>query len=271
MRLVQGDVVAQVSKNAETAVRRSAPALTGIALRHELVYEDLCTRIRSGEYALDTQLPGERELAAMYRVSRVTIRQALAKAEQDGIVTKVPGLGNFVSRRRVAQDLTYMQTFRSVISALEMHPSYTVLRTSWIKAQSDVAKRLRLPEGEKILQVDSVGMASGRPMAGYCSMLSPVIARQVQPMLKNDPRSTYELAAAVLGVDQLQVEQTFQAVTVDEATAELLQVSPDSAALRASSVFTLANGEPIEFRTAIYPSGRYSFNVRRIVMMGQTQ
>ncbi len=261
----------QNTEKANLPAHPKAPALTGIALRHELVYEDLCTRIRSGEYPLDTQLPGERELAAIYGVSRVTIRQALAKAEQDGIVTKVPGLGNFVSRRRVAQDLTYMQTFRSVIAALDMHPSYTVLKTSWIKAQTDVAERLRLSAGERVLQVDSLGMASGRPMAGYCSLLSPSIARQIQPMLNDEARSTYELAATILGVDQLQVEQTFQAITVDEDTAKLLQVATGSAALKASSIFALPSGQPIEFRTAVYPSGRYSFNVRRTVAVPKNE
>ena len=244
-------------------------ALSGIALRHELVYEDLCARIRAGEYALDTQLPAERELAAIYGVSRVTIRQALTKAVEDGIVTKIPGLGNFVSRRRVSQDLTQMQTFRSVIAALDMHPSYAVLATSWTKALPDVAHKLQIAEGSRVLQVDSVGMASDRPMAAYRSVLEPSIAEKVHPKLKGEARSTYELAAEILGLEELKVEQTFEAVAVDESTATLLQVNPGSSAFRASSVFAIPTGQPIEVRTAIYPGGRYSFNVHRIVSFGK--
>lgn len=244
-------------------------ALSGIALRHELVYEDLCARIRAGEYPLDNQLPAERELAAMYGVSRVTIRQALTKAVEDGIVTKIPGLGNFVSRRRVSQDLTQMQTFRSVIAALDMRPSYMVLATSWIKAASDVARRLQIADGSRVLQVDSVGMASERPMAVYRSVLGPSIAEKVHPKLKGEARSTYELAAEILGLDELKVEQTFEAVAVDESTAALLQVTPGSSAFRASSIFTVPTGQPIELRTAIYPGGRYSFNVQRTVSIGK--
>lgn len=252
------------SRRDEDAGQPARP-LSGIALRHELVYEDLCARIRSGEYPLDTQLPAERELAALYGVSRVTIRQALTKAEQDGIVTKVPGLGNFVSRRRVSQDLTQMQTFRSVIAALDMRPSYSVLSTSWVTAAPDVAHRLQIPDRSKVLQVDSVGMASDRPMAAYRSVLTPSIAEQVHARLEGEVRSTYELAAEILGLDELRVEQTFEAVAIDDSTAGLLQVPPGSSAFRASSIFTIPTGQPIEVRTAIYPGGRYSFNVQRIV------
>lgn len=88
---------------------------------------------------------------------------------------------------------------------------------------------------------------------------------------KHDRNQVLKTFADCRSDGQLQVKQTFQAVTIDQATAEPLQVSPDSAALWASSIFTLAHGEPIELRTAIYPSGRYIFNVRCIVTMGQTE
>jgi DNA-binding GntR family transcriptional regulator len=153
---------------------RQLRTLVGIAPRHELIYEDLCARIRSGEYPLDSQLPS---------VSRPTIRQALTRAENDGIIAKVPGRGNFVSRRRVSQDLSRMQTFRSVISALDMKPSYRVLAARWTTPEPPVAKRLHVAEDASVLQVDSVGMASGHPMATYRSLLPPLTAADVHARL----------------------------------------------------------------------------------------
>ncbi|HLI40729.1 MAG TPA: GntR family transcriptional regulator [Streptosporangiaceae bacterium] len=244
---------------------RQLRTLVGIAPRHELIYEDLCARIRSGEYPLDSQLPSERELTELYGVSRPTIRQALTRAENDGIIAKVPGRGNFVSRRRVSQDLSRMQTFRSVISALDMKPSYRVLAARWTTPEPPVAKRLHVAEDASVLQVDSVGMASGHPMATYRSLLPPLTAADVHARLPSATASTYELAAVALGLAELRVDQTFESIAADKTAARLLQVPLGSSAFRVTSLFTTPEGEPVEFRTAIYPGGRYSFHIRRIV------
>jgi DNA-binding GntR family transcriptional regulator len=248
---------------------RRERALPGIAPRHELIYEDLCARVRSGEYPLETQLPSERELSELYGVSRPTIRQALTRAVNDGIITKVPGRGNFVSRRRVSQDLSYMQTFRSVIAALDMKPSYSVLAAKWVRPEPHVAKGLQVAEDTQVLRVDSVGMASGHPMAIYRSHLSPLVAEGVHAKLHTklsaSNQSTYELAAIVLGLDELRADQTFEATSVDETVAHLLEAAPGSSAFRVTSQFTTPDGEPVEFRTALYPAGRYSFHIRRLV------
>lgn len=239
--------------------------LAGMAPRHEQIYEDLCARIRSGEYPLDSQLPSERELTSLYGVSRETLRQALNRAVQDGIVAKVPGRGNFVSRQRVAQDLSQMETFRSVIAALDMKPSYSVLASAWVIAQPEIANKLNLPKGSRVLQVDAVGMASGRPMAAYGSYLSPKVADEVLAKVGADGRSTYELAALALGLAELRVEQNFESVLIDAPTALLLEVPAGMSAFRTTSLFSTPAGEPIELRKAIYPGGRYSFSVQRLV------
>ena len=83
--------------------------------------------------------------------------------------------------------------------------------------------------------------------------------------LSASSQSTYELAAIILGLDELRADQTFEATAVDEAAAHLLEAAPGSSAFRVTSQFTTPDGEPVEFRTVIYPAGRYSFHIRRIV------
>lgn len=252
---------------------RETRILTGSAPHHELIYEDLSARIRAGEYPLNTQLPSERELAELYGVSRPTIRQTLTRAENDGLITKVPGRGNFVSRRRVSQDLSHMQTFRSVITALDLKPSYSVLAADWVSPGQQIAGRLQVPGDAQVLRVDSVGMASGQPMASYRSYLAPLVATEVQAGIKAEAdaggKSTYELAAQLLGLDELRADQTFEVTTIDETLAGLLRVSLDASAFRVTSLFTTPSGEPVELRTAVYPGDRYSFHIRRIVPIGR--
>jgi len=54
-------------------------------------------RIAAGVYPLDTKLPSERSLAEEFEVSRVTIRKSLESLQDDGMITRRPGLGNIIS------------------------------------------------------------------------------------------------------------------------------------------------------------------------------
>lgn len=58
---------------------------------------ELRDRIASGEWSVGTRLPTEAELVSELGVSRVTIRQALSAAAEEGLVVRVPGKGTFVS------------------------------------------------------------------------------------------------------------------------------------------------------------------------------
>lgn len=69
--------------------------------RWEVVYGELRRRIENDELAPGQQIPGELELAERYSVSRQTVRTALTRLQQDGMVSQGHGrLGRVVRDRR---------------------------------------------------------------------------------------------------------------------------------------------------------------------------
>jgi GntR family transcriptional regulator, arabinose operon transcriptional repressor len=60
-------------------------------LKEHLVSEMLAGRLRPGQ-----ALPGERHLEETLGIARLTIRQAMASLESDGLIRRVQGKGNFV-------------------------------------------------------------------------------------------------------------------------------------------------------------------------------
>ncbi|HVB43025.1 MAG TPA: GntR family transcriptional regulator [Streptosporangiaceae bacterium] len=61
---------------------------------------ELRTRIRDGTYAPGALLPSRNELAAMYSVSAITARDALAVLSHEGYARAIRGRGHVVRRRR---------------------------------------------------------------------------------------------------------------------------------------------------------------------------
>jgi GntR family transcriptional repressor for pyruvate dehydrogenase complex len=79
---------------------RPEPGLAVVLLRpvrgvnaFEATVEQLATAIRLGVFADGDRLPPERELAASMRVSRATLREAIAALRQAGLVRTRSGRG----------------------------------------------------------------------------------------------------------------------------------------------------------------------------------
>jgi GntR family transcriptional regulator, transcriptional repressor for pyruvate dehydrogenase complex len=60
------------------------------------VHRQLLNAIRVGEFAGQTRLPSETEMAAHYQVSRPVLRQALTQLRAAGIIASKRGSGNYV-------------------------------------------------------------------------------------------------------------------------------------------------------------------------------
>ncbi len=64
--------------------------------KYRLISQKLEDNISKGEYPIGYKLPPERELAKLFNVSLLTIRQSLDCLEQDGLISRERGRGTFV-------------------------------------------------------------------------------------------------------------------------------------------------------------------------------
>jgi GntR family transcriptional regulator, transcriptional repressor for pyruvate dehydrogenase complex len=86
------------SARRETETTTGAKTERGRAVKLvDRVFDQLQERIRTGNYAPDSRLPGEHELAAMLGVSRPVVRDALSRLREQGMIYSRQGAGTFVS------------------------------------------------------------------------------------------------------------------------------------------------------------------------------
>ncbi len=233
---------------------------------HQVLFADIYEKIASGAWAPDTQIPSERELCELFKVSRTMVRQALLNAERHGLIVRAAGKGTFVAHQRIQQDLDQLTSFRESLKAHSLQAGRRLLRVSWEPAPENIAQKLKLPIATPVLVVDMLGLAGQRPMAIYSSHIVPNVGPAVHAALQNgkaEVRSTYELVAQALKTDLLIADQLFEAIAADAAVAARLGLSVGSAVFRVTSVFRTAKGEPVEARVSINPGDRYLFHAIR--------
>ncbi|AJZ82517.1 GntR family transcriptional regulator [Streptomyces sp. AgN23] len=125
------------------------------------LYQQVAAEIRSGiatgEYKPGAPLPSETQLIERYKVSRPTVRKAIAALRAEGLIEVIHGKGSYV-RARPAPAVTIERsitrtgkTFRTGHHAWEQAEEPTVYRTT---TTAITAPLLGVEEGEALFGVD---------------------------------------------------------------------------------------------------------------------
>ena len=112
----------------------------------------------------DDALPSERDLAADFAVSRITVRKALDGLVADGLLVRRQGAGNFVSAR-VDKNFAMLTSFSEDMRARGRTPRSVWLKRAAGTVTPEEALALRLSPGTPVFRFNRIRYADDAPMA----------------------------------------------------------------------------------------------------------
>ena len=104
----------------------------------------LQVQVRKGRYAAGDRIPTEAELVGEYGVSRITVRQALASLEQEGLVRREVGRGTFVNEHRPFVGELKVEGSLDDLISVGLYTSVKLLSSRTVLASRDDADKLGL-------------------------------------------------------------------------------------------------------------------------------
>jgi GntR family transcriptional regulator len=110
-------------------------------------------------------LPSESELAARYRVSRMTARQAVQNLAAEGLVQRRRGAGTFVAPRPIHRHEGSLMSFTEDMRRRGMKASSRLLQAGLRTATSADVDALRLPGAARVVAISRLRLADGVPLA----------------------------------------------------------------------------------------------------------
>ena len=88
--------------------------LANTALLHKQVENALRQEIESGIWAVGDRIPSEAQLSEKYGVSRVTVRNAISRLVEDGLLVRLQGKGTFVSSHPIQSNVRVSRSFTAI-------------------------------------------------------------------------------------------------------------------------------------------------------------
>jgi DNA-binding transcriptional regulator YhcF (GntR family) len=128
---------------------------------HHQVYLDLREAFAASEWRTGDRLPAERELAARYGCSLITVRRALDELAREGRLERAPGRGTFVTEPPIVRDIAARVGFTAEMRARGLQPYATIVSAGREPAPPVVAAALGLAVGTPVHSLERVRGAGG--------------------------------------------------------------------------------------------------------------
>nr|WP_256128084.1 GntR family transcriptional regulator [Arthrobacter sp. SDTb3-6] len=203
-------------------------------------------------------LPSERELMDRFRVSRMTIRQAMDSLESDGLIYRIQGSGTFVSGRTTIRKSPRLSSFTEDMRERGHVPESRTISKEITLADSLVAGDLGLLQDAVVFRLKRLRMADGSPIAVEETYFNNDL---VDGLIHDDVSgSLHELLAEKYGIELDSADQSVSAIRLSDSDARLLGETPGAPGLMVCSVGMNRRGTPVEKATTIYRADRFSFN-----------
>lgn len=215
-------------------------------------------KIKQGVWQPGSVLASESELAQHYGLSRMTVRRALDKLVELGLVYAEKGRGTFVASPQVEKATFQFLGFHEDMQRRGLAPDARLLEAKVVAAPPRAARGLEVPVGSKVLFYRRVLLANGEPLVYDRKYLRYAKGK---PILENDLAylPLPEAVAQHSDVAPVSSRLSIQATVVREEEASLLQVPAGTPAFYIEQVICAADGRPVGYGWYIYRGDKYQF------------
>jgi DNA-binding GntR family transcriptional regulator len=238
-----------------------APARPRYALLAERLMQDIANEV----YPVGAQLPTEAELCNQYNVSRHTVREAIRRIQELGLVASRQGVGTRVIASTPTRQ--YSQSIGSVDELLQyaFHTRITDIGLEDIEASEDQASEFGCKPGQKFLKISGLRQTVADPDSppiAWTEIYVNGAFSGIRDSVSEHVGAISDLVYQRYGYRAEEIRQDIAACALRKAEADRLEAPRGSPALRIRRWYYAPDGEMLEYSVSLHPAGRFSFVTR---------
>jgi len=216
--------------------------------------QSLRASIESGEWPVGTQVPNEDRLSAVLGISRITVRHALRKLEEAGLVRREQGRGTFVRSATMVAGARGLTSFTEEMATLGLAVGSRLLSADTSAATTEVAAALEIDVGSPVTRMRRLRLGNDAPIGIQTAHLP---SRRFPDLLGwVADGSLYETLRARFGLVPREAREVYRVGTIGEDDAALLGQPAGTPAFAVERV-TLDDKGPFEFTVSTMRADRY--------------
>jgi GntR family transcriptional regulator len=230
---------------------------------HHQVYLDLRGALDAGEWRAGDQLPPERDLAARYGCSLITVRRALDELSREKRLQRTRGRGTFVLAPLIERDFHTTMSFSEEMRRRGLIPETRLVAARREAATEFVAEALGIEPGAPTHYFERLRLASGEPLLLEMAHLP---AKRFPGLLASDleHNSLWALLAERYSTPVARTREALEPVLLPAREARLLGLEPGALALLVEGVACAADGAAVELGRTYVRVDRTRYYIERV-------
>jgi DNA-binding GntR family transcriptional regulator len=216
-------------------------------------------RLASGVYGPGSKLPSESQFCAQFGVSPMTLRRALLILADRGLIATERGKGTFVRSFGLSDSVFTLEqlTGEWADGASEVR----LLSASTVKADRTISDMLAIPLGSRVVYLRSILQREKTPAVYHTEY---VIFDPRRPLVESQLQLTslHGLLESGRGRGFPRGEVTLSALSLDEASAEVLGMPVGTSALCLEHLFMDAARRPMSWGRFLLRSDLFRLRAR---------
>jgi len=233
------------------------------APRYQQLTDTLIHEIRSGQYPVGSLLPPEPRLIERFGVSRHTVREAVRRLAEMGLVARRQGVGTVVRARD--RDTRYLASLSSLEELMQYTQQTRLKRLGerWVEADEALAALLRCKPGQRWLEFDTCRYpASGSEPFVHMVVYVHAAYESIRHHLDEGSVWFYGLIEKHYGEAIVEVQQETCAIAMSAHSARLLGVKPRSPGLQVVRYYLGRDDRMLSVSVNVYPAERFKVATR---------
>lgn len=227
------------------------------------IVDTLRREIEAGSPTVGARLPSEEALCRRFGVSRHTVRDALRRLREEGLIASRQGAGSTVVRR--SGQALYVQSVSSVEELMQYaaEARFEVDKSAVVVADAALARRLGCRRGERWLRVEGFRHVVGQhdPIC-WTEVFVLADFAGVGLRIGRSAGTIYSWIEEMYDVRIAEVEQVIRAEPMPAAVGEQLRVPAGGMAIAIRRSYRLTDRRLVEVAFNLHPADRFTYSMR---------
>lgn len=238
-----------------------APKSTSSAPRYQEVADTLQYEVETEVFPVGSRMPTELELCSRFGVSRFTVREALRRLIDNGMVLRRQGSGTVVvSKNPVTM---FVQKLNSIEELLQysIDTKLKVRTSEDIEADFKLAKIIGCEAGEAWHRIESTRYLDEKSPICWTDVYVRTEHKKLADRIGQDSTPVFMIIQKEFNVVADEVTMDLFAGSMDERKARAMGVEPGSPTLVIVRRYKDASGRVFEVSISEHPAGRFTFSI----------
>ncbi|MGF7059663.1 GntR family transcriptional regulator [Brassicibacter mesophilus] len=222
------------------------------------IYFEIKKYINKNELKTGDRLPSERELSEIFNVQRLTVREALKRLKNEGIVYSIRGSGNYIAEEKIQRNLSKFESLTNTIKKIGFNIKTKVIYIKEIESNKKLSNIMDVTLGTKVYEVKRLRFVKDIPLALETSYI-PVRYAQGLNNCDLENKSLYETLENQYNIKLSSANQEIFMVFADKEESKLLGIGEGDALLMLKGTVLDSEGKKIEYSKSLTRGDRCVF------------